>query len=389
VPIVTTINGDAASLRGAARWVGAATTAMQTHGVERADAVRKESERAWQDDAAEQFRRRLTMGSAAVEDLCSTAARLREALMTYADSLTIAKEHMATARRLALDAGLMVTEHEIFEPGPAVVETPRGSIDHTIGGNYEKMVAGFEQAKIEAGIAESVLYSAWAFVRATWHGMVDGEKKLLSAGAFVTGWTDDLAKRSTAALSGTARAYREAAAHARASYNRILSQPTVDERLYKELALEQKAMGEAAVYEQRVTKALRFGRVVKISGWAVVLAGVGYDIYKGKPVTKAVFTSALSVGGTEFGMLAARGLGRLVVGRVVTIGATAALATSTAPEAAVVGVGILAGGLAAVGGEMLYDELFPSIEEQQRAGDVVVVDDPHTVTWREPQAEQT
>lgn len=376
MPIVTTINGNAEDLRAAARWIGSLAASMWAHGVERVDAVRKESEPAWQDEAAERFRRRLTRGSAAVEELCSTSAQLREAIATYADSLIVARDHMAAARSLALNAGLMMTDHEIFDPGPAIVETPRGTIDHTIGGSYERMVAGYEQARIEGAIAESVLYSAWAYVRATGRDLIDREKASLTAGAFITGWTHDLTARSTAALKGTADAYRQAAATARSSYNRILSLPTVDERLYKEMALMQKAMGDAAEYEQRVAKAIRFGRTVKLTGWAVVLAGVGYDIYRGKPVTKAVFVGALGVGGS----LAAEGIVsygfRALAFRLAGIGAGAILATSAAPEAVVVGSGIVAGAALSVAADRAYDELFPTQERQIREGEVVIVDEP-------------
>ncbi|MGH3491562.1 MAG: hypothetical protein ACRDP8_27030 [Actinopolymorphaceae bacterium] len=132
---------------------------------------------AWQDAAADAFRERVDKGIAKVYELVEDASRLGEALTTYADSLAIARDHMEQARWLAMNAGLVVTEREIFEPGPATVETPGGTIDHTLGGNYEEMVDGFEQARIEAGIAESVLYSAWAYVRAIGRELVDGKRR--------------------------------------------------------------------------------------------------------------------------------------------------------------------------------------------------------------------
>ncbi|MGH3491563.1 MAG: hypothetical protein ACRDP8_27035 [Actinopolymorphaceae bacterium] len=132
------------------------------------------------------------------------------------------------------------------------------------------------------------------------------------------------------------------------------------------MALEADAVGRAAEYEQRVTRALR--------------VGVGYDVYQGKPITKAVFTGTIALGASEGAHVLAAGgirLGiRFAAGRLITMGAAGVLATSTAPDAIAVGAAIVAGGAASVAADWSYDQMFPTQEEKIRDGKLVIKDDP-------------
>ncbi len=115
--INTVVNGDSASCRQAADWLGRAASGVDANSgaVGRAQAA---SESCWQGSAADGFRQHIGQIGSDADKLSASATTAQQALNAFAADLDTVNARMTQARSVASAAGLTVTPTTIEAPGP-------------------------------------------------------------------------------------------------------------------------------------------------------------------------------------------------------------------------------------------------------------------------------
>jgi hypothetical protein len=114
--INTVVNGDSASCRQAADWLGRAVSGVDANGSAIAKA-QASSESCWQGTAADGFRDHIGQVGIDADKLSASARTARQALDAFAADLDTVNARMDQARSVAADAGLTITPTTIEAPG--------------------------------------------------------------------------------------------------------------------------------------------------------------------------------------------------------------------------------------------------------------------------------
>lgn len=293
MPILTKLNGDPASLRRMGERFQALGDVLRWDVGARVTSVREESERDWTDDAGETFQERMYNGGKSTARLDLALEEFGKALQTLGEVFELAQRKLEAARTVALQAGLTLTETHIEDPPPPKVETERGTIDYTLGGVHDRMTEAYAQAESDARVAEEMLFANWAGFRAT--GDQAETDIAWRAGDFTVGVARALHAEVQPILTKHLAIMKEHAARTH-SLIHANTNPSLDKRLWSDYMRETRAVKE---YEYRVARALKIGKGIKITGWGLVIAGMGWDIDHGEAPSKAAFKAATGLGGAH------------------------------------------------------------------------------------------
>lgn len=350
MPIETHIEGDPASIRSAADWLGKTLAGGLDRSVTDMFTARDHADSGWGGDAGPAFSQKIDAAARSTDGVRADAENAAQSFHRYADDLSTAQGGMERARSIARDAGLELSGTTIHEPAavPAVPAIPAGQAvtaemvtEHnasvTAYNGYQTKLAAYTEAQAEANRANSVLDAAKKVAQNMWGDITS--KPVLLAGDFVNeGVIGGLTAKHVSILKAQSKALL---AESELAAQRYLTEPggsAASKRLITE-SLEK--FMESDSYALRAAKASSLiESKIPIIGLAVTAADIGYDIHTGKPVGKAVISG---VGGA----LAAAGTGALV-GTMIA-----------GPVGTVVGagVGIVAGLVVSGGLDWGYDEL--------------------------------
>ncbi len=331
MPIDTQLDGNPASIRASADWLGKSLAAGIDRSVTDLFAARDDAESGWQGDAGPAFRGRMDTAARKADTLRADVERVAQSFHAYADELTTAQAGMERARGIAREAGLELAGATILDPGPgpSVPVLPTGqaptteqvqayNTQVTAYNDHQTKAAAYVSAQGEADRSRGIVDAAKAIGKNVWDD-VRG-KALLNAGDFINaGVVGGLAAKHTSILKAQAGALLDEAKVAEERYLKARGGSPEAKRLNLE---SYKKFMEADEFTRRADQVgRRVGAKLPIIGLAITAAGIGYDVHQGKPVGKAVISG---VGGA----LAAAGTGALIgtaiggpVGTVVGAGA--------------------------------------------------------------------
>jgi hypothetical protein len=332
MPIDTRIDGDPASIRASADWLGKALATGIDRSVTDLFAARDGAEAGWQGDAGPAFRGRMDNAARKGDTLRADVERVARSFQAYADDLTTAQAGMERARGIAREAGLALAGTTILDPGPGL--TP-------------DQVTAYVSAQAEADRARGIVDAAKAIGQNVWDD-VRG-KALLNAGDFVNaGVVGGLAAKHTSILKAQAGALLD---ESKLAAERYLKAPGGSPDA-KRLNLEsyKKFMDADQVARRADQVGRRVGGKLPVIGLAITAAGIGYDIHQGKPAGKAIISG---VGGALAAAGTGAAVGTMIGGPVGTVvGAGAGLV-----------VGLVAGGALDWGYDQLPEGTKAAIEE--------------------------
>src|SRR6266508_1933242 len=180
MPIDTKIDGNPESIRSAARWMRATLSVGIYDCTTQIYAARTRSEAEWVGAAGDRFRDRMTGGGRKADDLAADVEAAGLSFETFADDLQTAQIRMGRARQIAADGGLVLTDTQILDPGPAPADpgrlAPDASPEETAAHQsaayalsaHACQVAAYVDAQIEASSARAGYEFAKRVRRYTW-----------------------------------------------------------------------------------------------------------------------------------------------------------------------------------------------------------------------------
>ncbi|WP_229068834.1 WXG100 family type VII secretion target [Actinoplanes sp. DH11] len=343
MPIDTRLDGQPEQVRATARWlrdqlafeVGAGATAMTT--------TRAEAAQGWQGAAGSAFGDRMSREASAAGELRATLEDTAGRLTELADQLDRARQHMAAAREVAANGGLAVDGYLIGDPGTAPA-APDPAATPAVLAAHTDAVAGYQRQANAYVVAEGEARQAGAvqrFLADTWTNMADDvrQKWFLISGDAVNGFAGGLLGEHVRVLRAHGDSVLEQAKRLEAHYVNSQGGSAHSRSLIK-LISEETAAGRAA--QQRAAAAgARLAGKVPVIGAVITVAGIGYDIQRGKPAAKAVASGAGGMGASILGGMAGGALaGTMGFGPVGTVvgavagGVVAGVVTSGVIDAA-------------------------------------------------------
>jgi uncharacterized protein YukE len=308
------LEGDPASIRASADWLGKQLSAAIDQTATDLFAARDEAETGWQGDAGPAFHSKMDVGGHNANDLRGDVDRVAGAFDAYADDLTTAQAGMERARSIARNGDLELQGDTILDPGagPALPTTSTGMVTPEQAQEYSAQVAAYNvhQARLTAyGQAESE--AKWArgisdFAKETLSNVLGDlkAKPLIVAADFANdGIIGALAEKHVSILKAQGEALKAESETAIARYLKMAGGTAESKAL--NLASWEEYL-EADKWERG---ALRAGSKVEARlpaiGLVVTAMDIGYDIKTGKPAGKAIISG---VGG----VLAAAGAGAMI-----------------------------------------------------------------------------
>lgn len=347
MPIETKIDGDPEGVRSAGAWLRANFSGGVHDCVSAIYQASGNSESTWTGSAGEGYRTKMSASARKGDDMAAAADHTGQSFELFADDLQTARVGMDRANQIALDGGLVVTDTQILDPGPAPTTPAALPAD---GSATPQMVQGYNDA-VAAG--ESHSRKVAAFTAASEEASRARRVITEGIGEFRSRVTKEVIEKRWFIAADAANGAVGAAAATRAQSllnraNVLMDQRKLFDEIYQrtpggtaasraEITRIQQAFDDAdAATRQSGSIARRFGARLPVIGLGVAAAGVAYDIDQGKPVGKAV---ASGVGGVLGG--AAGG---------------AALGSFLGPPGMLVG-GVVGGVIGGVGTEWAYDLL--------------------------------
>lgn len=292
MPIDTRVPGDPGAVRTAAAWLRDGLHTAVAAAADEAHRTRRDSEGVWSGGAGEAFRTRLGTAVGPADALGEDALGSARALERWAADLDSARAAMERARTVAVDAGLVVTGEVIEEPGPAPV-APAGA-DPVRAAAAADLHAGrvdaWNAAVLESEEARTILRSGGEVLRA-YTNEVTGKWHLLATD-FANGMVGGLAAQRRMALLARSEMLAAHSARARALYLRSQGGSAVAGRAGEiEFLLQNRAAESARQADGWIGTVARRAPVI---GYAITMAGIGFDISQGKPPGKAVVSGIVS-----------------------------------------------------------------------------------------------
>lgn len=346
MPINTKIEGNPDSVRRAATWLksrlqeGVHDCAGQLY------KSRTHAESGWRGQGSSAFQSTMTTAAQGSDVVAVDAGKLGQSFDQYADGLHTAQAGMQRAKEIAREGGLTVNSDTIEDPGPAPTAPQSLPADGSAtsravqanvqamqaGEVYQRRVLAFNEAKAEAGRANSVLDGAKETAEDFWKDL--SAKRYLNATVFTNGVAGDLIKMSQSSLKGESVRLLD---EAKTSEARYLKSPggSPEAKLQEQMRFS-KTMAASDLEANAASLGRRFGSKIPIIGWGIAAAGVGYDIHEGKPPGKAI-----------------------VSGAVGTAGAILAASMVGGPVGLAAGVGVVAGIGVGLGADYVYDHVLP------------------------------
>ena len=334
--IDTHLEGDPASIRASADWLGKSLATAVDQSVTDLFGVRDQAETSWLGDAGPAFHRKMDAGGRRANDLRTDVDRVAGAFHSYADDLTTAQTGMERARGIARDGGLTLQGETILDPGAgparpaAATATPEQVQTYN---DHQIKLTAYAQAQSQATAARGV----GDFARDTLANVLGDlrSKPAIVAADFANdGIVGTLAHKHVSILKAQAEALK---ADSDSLIGHYLKTPggTAQSKALN-LAAYEKYLEADKVERGALRIGSKFEARLPIVGLAVTAVDIGYDIHTGKPVGKAVISG---VGGA----LAAAGTGAMIgtmvggpAGTVVgaVVGAGVGMLTSGALDAA-------------------------------------------------------
>ncbi|BFU47659.1 hypothetical protein [Krasilnikovia sp. MM14-A1004] len=342
--IDTRLEGDPASIRASADWLGKSLSGAVDQSVTDVFAVRDQAETGWRGDAGPAFQSKMDAGGRRVNDLRGDVDRVAQSFHSYADDLTTAQGGMERARGIARAGGLELQGDTILNPGagPVAPTAPAGPVTAEQTQEYNTQASAYNahQAKLTA-YAQAENQAKWArgisdFAKDTLSNVVSDvrQKGPLVAASFANdGIIGALAEKHVSILRKQSEALAE---ESKTLVERYLKTPggTAESKALNAASWEKYL--EADKWGRGATRV--GGKVaakLPIVGLALTAADIGYDIHTGKPVGKAVISG---VGGALAGAAAGAAIGSVVPVAGTAVGAgvglVVGLVTSGALDAA-------------------------------------------------------
>jgi uncharacterized protein YukE len=340
--IDTRIEGDPASIRASADWLGKSLAAAVDQSVTDLFAVRDEAEAGWQGDAGPAFHGKMDAGGRRANDLRGDVDQVSGAFHSYADDLTTAQSGMERARGIARDGGLELQGDTILDPGagPAVPAAPSGTATPEQVQAYNTQVTAYNEHQVRlTAYAQANSQAQWArsgidFAKDALSNVIGDlkSKPLIVAADFANdGIVGALAEKHVSILKAQAAVLKEESETAVARYLKTRGGTAESKAL--NLASWEKYL-EGDQWERSAMRASsKVEARLPIIGLAVTAVDIGYDIKTGKPAGKAIISG---VGGA----LAAAGAGAAIGSMVpipvagTVVGALAGLAFGMATSGA-------------------------------------------------------
>lgn len=198
--------------------------------------------------------------------------------------------------------------------------------------DYRRRVEAFQQAKLEADRANSILNGATKAAEAFWKDL--SGKKYINADDFTNGVAGDLVALHRSTLNKEAARLLDEAKTAEARYLKSAG-GSAEAKFQEKLRLD-KTMSAGDVEAKASAAGRRLASKIPVIGLGIAAAGIGYDIHEGKPPGKAI-----------------------VSGVVGTAGSILAASTVGGPVGVAAGVGVVAGVAVGLGADWVYDNVVP------------------------------
>lgn len=341
----THIDGDPASVRASADWLGKSLSPAVDQSVTDLFAVRDQAERGWQGDAGPAFHAKMDAGGRNADKLRGDVDTVAGAFHSYADDLTTAQNGMERARDIARQGDLTLQGDIIVDPGagpslptqPAATATAEQMTSYyaqvTTYNDHQAKLTAYAQAETQANSARSVIN----FAKDTLSNVLGDltSKPLIVAADFANdGIIGALAEKHVSILKAQANALKDESESLIAHYLKAAGGTAESKAL--NLAAWDKFLEADKVERGALRIGSKFEARLPIVGLALTAVDVGYDIHTGKPVGKAVVSG---VGGALAAAGTGAAIGTMVGGPVGTvagavIGAGVGMLTSGALDAA-------------------------------------------------------
>lgn len=307
MPIDTGVPGNADSVTAVGNWLEYTLAAQVSAGADTLGAGRRDAASDWDGAAGLAFAERMGSGRRRTDELNVAIVAMAREIEALGQSIRIAQWRMAAIRAAAVAGGLTVEGTAILEPGPA--PTDPGPLFAPVAGYqrvlpaapnpavtaHQSATAAYATAVADAAFAREQLEAAKDGLGRAYRGL-EGPEWGLTATDIAGGFGAGAMEFNAGALRRTAQRLQEdgVVALSRA----LANDPAIvgAQRYYSDID-DASRLGTQADDLLRQSDELK-GRAGSLNtriGGAVALAGVGYEIYRGKDPTQAAV-----VGGGSF-----------------------------------------------------------------------------------------
>ncbi|MGQ0623421.1 MAG: hypothetical protein ACT4PP_02010 [Sporichthyaceae bacterium] len=325
MPIDTAVPGDPNSVITVATWLGYSLARAVLAGADTLGDVRRNAESDWDGQAGQAFADRMGSGRRRVEQLNVAIVALAREIEALGHAIRIAHERMAAIRVAATASGLTVEGPLIVEPSPAptdpgplfapVINYQRLGVPVPATGTHQSKTAAYATAVADAAFARDQLEDAKDGLDRAYRGLA-GPEWGLTAADIAGGFRAGAMKFNAGALRQTAKRLHDDGATALS--RALANDPTMvgSQSYYRDLdeADRLTTQGDDLIRQADDLDARARSLNAKIGG-AVALAGVGYDLYRGKEPTQAAAAGA----GSFAASVAAGTLAGAAIGSVIPI----------------------------------------------------------------------
>lgn len=370
MPIDTAIPGDPESVIAVANWLGYTLAPPVLAGADTLGAVRRDASSDWDGAAGLAFAERMGSGRREADELNVGIVAMAREIEAFGQAIRIAQQRMAAIRVAAAAGGLELEGMVILEPGPAppdpgalfnpVLGYQRMAVNPAVTAHQRATVA-YATAAGDAAFAREQLQAAKDGVERSYRGL-EGPEWGLAATDIAGGFRAGAMQFNAGALRLSAQRLQDDAAVALS--RALANDPTVvgSERYYRDIDAANRLSSQSDDLIRQADDLDGRARSLNAKiGGAVALAGVGYEIYRGKDPAQAVVVG----GGSFLASVGAASLTGMAVGSVVPIP----------------GVGTAVGGVVGVGVGIFMsgalDSVFengPNVEAAAQAGWAAVTD---------------
>lgn len=299
----TKIDGDAASTRAAASWLRDSLAHQLDESATDLNGVRMLAEAGWDGESGEVFATKVRGAFNKTDTFANDVRTYATHFDTLAGDIQLAQTDMETIRTKATEAGLSVRDDQ-------VIEEPNGD-------DPDKMAA-YNTAVQAAGLVRQ----RETFWGNTWTNMQNDikDKWFLVVGDLVGGGAAARAVLNSSMLRSTAA---QASSDALKALIEAKNAPagTPRETIYRDMDWSREQMQNAGKALDDADKAKARGKTIGLKvGGALAVAGIGYDIYNGKPVEQAVVSGAA---GFAASVAVGAAVGSIIPGPGTAVGALA------------------------------------------------------------------